>query len=162
MSDDQIIGALRTALKGYNLGDIKYLLQGNKSIAGFILCSCLIDHVACFRYNKESSGKIYQSFIDDYLSGYGYDSKRIYIDLRCKLVHNYTVGRSSYDLTSGTQLHLKKWNIGSVVLDLNVFVDHLEKALDKYLGELESDSIVKENAINRYRKVGILQYQPIT
>jgi len=159
MNDNQIIGAIGTALKGYNLGDIKYLLQGNKSIAGFILCSCLIDHIACFRYNSSSTGLIYRRFIEEYLSEYGYDSKRIYTDLRCKLVHNYTVGKGSYDLTMGTRLHLKKWNPNSLVLDLNTFVSHLESALNRYLLELESRLDIRQNAIERYSNVGILQYQ---
>jgi hypothetical protein len=89
--DDKIIEEIIDSFQTFALGDIEYNVN-DKPIAAFILCSCFIDQLAAFRYNQiDESAKYYNEFIKDYLPQYR--ALNLYVNLRCRLVHNYTVGK---------------------------------------------------------------------
>ena len=70
MTDDQIIAQIIDSFHDFALGDIEHNVAP-KPIAAFILCSCLIDQLAAFRYNQiDESAKYYNEFIKDYLPQY--------------------------------------------------------------------------------------------
>lgn len=120
LTDDQIISEIETALKGYNLGDIKRVSKRGLTIAGFILCSCLIDHIAGFRYERihDKKGKVrgsrkrYVDFVDGYMAQYGYEGEKLYDQLRCRVVHAYTSSDEAFafDLMHNNQQELGAWS----------------------------------------------------
>ncbi|QEC66729.1 hypothetical protein FRZ67_05210 [Panacibacter ginsenosidivorans] len=59
MTEDQIIDQIIHSFSNYSLRDIEEI-NNNKldfTIAEFILCSCFIDQISGFRYNKEKVGE---------------------------------------------------------------------------------------------------------
>jgi len=149
MTDDQIIEQIIHSFSKYNIRDIEEINNHTLdfTIAEFILCSCLIDQVSGFRYNTNQVGKRYRQFVKDYLPDYNADE--LYLDLRSKLVHNYSLGQY-YGLTSkAPQLHLKREN-GIIHLNLENFIADLKTALEKYFIELKNNRDLRRNALSQY------------
>lgn len=139
------IDRITVALRDYALGDIKKIMKGNNVLASFILCSCFIEQVATYRYGTQSVGHPeFKQFIDEYLIGY--DGKLLRTDLRNKLVHNYSLGET-YSLTMNhPEAHLKNATNGSIILNLENFVEDLALALQRFLNQLVTDSKVRKLA----------------
>lgn len=90
--DDTKIADLITSLGTYGLGDIRHNIETGKPVAAFILSSCWIDQVALFvfNHNEQNLDVHYRNFIKKYLKRY--TELDLYTNLRCKLVHSYSVG----------------------------------------------------------------------
>ncbi len=160
-NDDEIIENIIHSFTNYNIRDIIQInnYEHNFVIAEFILCSCLIDQLSGFRYNEKVVKKRYINFIDDYLPQYR--SISLYKDIRCKLVHNYSVGKF-YGITSNNnKKHLKKES-NLTILNLENFIEDLVTALEKYTKELKSNEIIRENALKWYKVNKIIGITKIT
>jgi hypothetical protein len=157
LSENEIEGIDRItiALRDYALGDIKKIMTGNNVLASFILCSCFIEQVATYRYGTPNVGHPeFRQFIDDYLVGY--DSQKLRADLRNKLVHNYSLGET-YSLTMQSRdAHLRKATNGSIILNLENFVDDLEQALHRFLNQLVTEPTVRKLAFKVLSKNHII------
>ncbi len=172
LTEDQIIGEIETALRGYNLGDIKKVCEYKMTIAGFILCSCLIDHISGFRYKRKinangrvkESRKRYIDFVNAYMNEYGYDGAKFYDQLRCQVVHAYTSSDSgfAFDLMHTSEQVQQIWEqpVDRKRLDLDTFVNQLEQVLDKYLNEIKADNDIRKLAIENYLQFGIFSENP--
>jgi hypothetical protein len=151
VGDDKIINEIIEAFGTFALGDIEYNVQ-RKPVAAFILCSCLIDQLATFRYNEptEKNRVIYKRFIDDYMPHFR--PLNLYVNLRCKLVHNYTVGkhiRLTNEEAPYENLGLGK-NVN--VLTAAMMYKELKRVFDEIAIELmDTASQVRKNAISRYK-----------
>lgn len=147
LSENEIEGIDRitTALRDYALGDIKKIMMGDNVLASFILCSCFIEQMATYRYGTQNVGHPeFKRFIDEYLVGY--DSKLLRTDLRNKLVHNYSLGET-YSLTMQSRdAHLKDAMNGTIILNLENFIEDLERALHRFLNQLVTEPIVRSLA----------------
>jgi hypothetical protein len=147
LSENEIEGIDRItiALRDYALGDIKKIIVGNNVLASFILCSCFIEQVATYRYGTQNVGHPeFKRFIDEYLVGY--DGRLLRADLRNKLVHNYSLGET-YSLTMQSRdAHLREATNGSIILNLENFVEDLERALQSFLHQLVTDPNVRRLA----------------
>jgi hypothetical protein len=143
--------------------DIKRASNGNSKIGAFILASCFIEYIAGFRYGKETQGKDYKDFVRDYFNG-SYDPDKLYKDLRCKLVHNYSEGGTYTFTDNHPEWHKAKTNDGRTLLNLEDFISDIENALKTYFDELKTDNNKFKLAVDRYNKLnilGILQMQII-
>ena len=139
--------------------DIKRASAGQSKMGAFILASCFIEHMAGFIAGRETTNKDYKQFIKDYLPGL-YDPERLYKDLRCKLVHNYSEGGSYMFVDAKPAWHGKKTGT-KMVINLENFIDDLEVALHKVFTELDTDSIMRKKAEARYDKSGLMGIIPI-
>lgn len=161
MTDNQIIDHIENSLRNHNLSDIKEVSKSNMVIASFILCSCFIEQVSGFRYAvaKKQSGKLmFEKFVKDYLQKYDsrYNPEKLRTDLRNKLVHNYSIG-DSYSLTMrSSNSHFQLDPNGRVKLNLENFLNDLEKAFNLWTSELRNVPEVKQNALKWYTKHNIL------
>lgn len=149
--DDEIIEEIIEAFETFALGDIEHNVE-KKPIAAFILCSCLIDQLAAFRYNepKEKNRVLYKRFIDDYMSHY--KPLNLYVNLRCKLVHNYTVGKH-IQLTSD-EAPYENLGLGKSinVLTAKMMYNELKVVFARIKNELLTpNSETRKNAIGRYK-----------
>jgi hypothetical protein len=172
LSPDEIINEIETALKGYSLHDIRTVLNAKLPIAGFILCSCLIDHMAGFHFARsEKNGKItgsrtrYIDFIDKYMKpNYGHDGKLFYDQLRCQVVHAYTSSNAAFafDLMTDQTEKSKNWTFPAARqrLDLATFVSQLEDVVDRFLNDIKTDAAIQQVAIDMYKKYGIFSENP--
>jgi len=150
-TEDEIIKEIIEAFEDFALGDIEHNVD-KKPIAAFILCSCLIDQLAAFRYNEpdEKNRVLYKRFIDDYMSHY--KPLNLYVNLRCKLVHNYTVGKH-IQLTS-EEAPYENLGLGRNinVLTAKMMYNELKIVFDKIKSELLTvDSETRKNSIGQYK-----------
>lgn len=172
LTDQEIIGEIETALCGYNLGDIKKICDQKLTIAGFILCSCLIDHLAAFRYERKigsrgnviDSGDRYIKFVDAYMKKYGYQGDKFYKQLRCSVVHAYTSSDSTFAfrlMHSDQEPEYERAEPDDQErLNLVTFVRQLEEVLTLYIEEIKSIKEIREIAIQNYRQFGIFSRNP--
>ncbi len=140
--------------------DIKRALSGKSKMGAFILASCFIDYMAGFVCGRETKSKDYQDFVRDYLPSI-YNPLKLYKDLRCKLVHDYSEGGSYVFTDDKPQLHGQAAN-GRTIINLENFIDDLENVLHKLLQEIESDPSKKQKAFNRYKSIGLLYIGKVT
>jgi len=134
--------------------DIKRASAGQSKMGAFILASCFIEYMAGFIAGRETTNKDYRQFVKDYLPGL-YDPEKLYRDLRCKLVHNYSEGGSYMFADAKPALHGQK--VGTkMVINLENFIDDLEAALRKVFTELDTDPGKQKKAEDRYDKIGLM------
>ncbi len=156
----EIINNIKFSLFEMAFLDIKRASEGKSKMGAFILSSCFIEYITGFRYGKETNGKDYKRFVAKYLTSY--DAEKLYKDLRCKLVHNYSEGGSYMFTDNKAEFHLKKTTSNKLMLNLENFIDDIENALKTYFDELEKDVNIYELALLRLKKIGILGISPVT
>ncbi len=155
MKKDEIIDRIIFSFTNYNLRDIKLIgdLAEKNSLdfvlAEFTLCTCLIDQLSGFRYNRIAVKSRFIQFVDEYLSRY--NSKFLYEDLRIRIIHNYSVGEN-YQLTRKASNSQTISNSNDGLLSLDQFISDIEDAMNKYFVQLKNDKQIRENAINWYNK----------
>lgn len=149
-----IISHIKNTLYDMAFLDIKRASSGNSKMGAFILASCFIDYMAGFVCGRKTTRKDYEHFVRHYLPSI-YDPSKLYKDLRCGLVHNYSEGGSYWFKDNKSQLHGQTSN-GRTIINLENFIDDLEKALRKLLQEIQSDPSKKQKAIARYNSIGLL------
>ena len=154
ISKQPFISHIRHSLEEMAFKDIIRASSGKSKMGAFILGSCFIEYLAGFRYGKETTRDDYKNFVKEYLDKY--DAEKLYADLRCKLVHNYSEGGSYDFIDARPHLHNAKLQNGKILLNLENFIADLKSALDKYFTQLESDDTLFELAVQRYKKVGLM------
>lgn len=143
------------ALEVMAYGDILRASKCECRVGAFILISCFIDYLAGFRSGKRAIKDDYLGFIEKYFPK-EYDPRKIYEDLRCGLVHNYTEG-GSYSLTYGhPDLHLKP-DGERVYLNLENLIRDTEKAMKQFLAEMNALPSLRKKALQRYSNGGLLR-----
>lgn len=152
---DAFIDSLWISLHDMAFQDIKKASQGNAKMGAFILASCYIDYLAGFRYGVNEKGFYYSKFVKEYFHE-KYDPSKLYHDLRCKLVHNYSEGGSYLFTDNHPERHNVEITDGRKMLNLENFLDDLENILNKYFEELRNDDDIYILALKRYNKFGIL------
>lgn len=149
-----IIDLIKNALYNGAFLDIKKASFGKSKIGAFILGSCFIDYMAGFVCGRETKPKDYKDFVSHYLPPI-YNPSKLYKDLRCRLVHNYSEGGSYWFKDNNSELHGKVID-GRTIVNLENFIDDLENAFNKLLEDIQFDPLKKQKAIDRYNSVGIL------
>lgn len=155
----EIITQIKDGLKTMAFLDIKRASAGGAKMGAFILASCFIDYMAGYRYNQANTGQAYMDFVNDYLPA-TYDKEKLYKDLRCKLVHNYSEGGSYLFIHGDTSKH--GVTVGSKkVINLENFINDLEVAMDKFFHQIDEDTIIQQKAIDRFNSISILEGKTI-
>lgn len=137
------------------LRDIKVNTQN--PIAAFILISCFIDQMAAYAYNTQmgQAGANYKKFITEYFKAY--NPLQLWKNLRCALVHNYTIS-PNFALGSAPHPDLPA-NANISVNDFTVteFIKELETALTDLSFDLrDSSSQIRSNALAKYNSSPII------
>ena len=155
--EDDIISEILYSFEKYNLRDIKEINSTKQelefTIAVFILCSCIIDHLSGFRYATDRVKYRYIKFVQEYLPQY--DAEELNNDLRNRLVHNYSLG-GYYALTRSKpqgSFKIPKYKI----LNLDDFIIDLENCLKRYRVEVQTDPQIRHNALQWYDKYKIIK-----
>ena len=152
--NQDIISYIKNVLYDKAFLDIKRASSGNSKMGAFILASCFIDYMAGFLYGRKATGQDYKHFVSNYLPPI-YNPSKLYKDLRCALVHNYSEGGSYWFKDNNPGLHGKVID-GRTIVNLENFIHDLENAFNKLMGDIQSDPLKKQKAIDRYNSVGIL------
>ena len=137
----------------YAFGDIRYNIENkdnSKPIAAFILCSCLIDQLAAYTYNHgtKDNAKYYRKFIQEFLPSY--KPLRLYNDLRCLLVHNYSISEYLAISTEDPFPDNDGNSFSATHITAKGLYNDLVKAFQKFAKELRSNTVTRKNALARY------------
>ncbi len=155
ITDAALIDHIKEHLRDMAFADILRASNGGSKIGAFILGSCFIDYLAGFRYRKTKTTRAkYIKFVGVYMDSF-YVPERLYGDLRCKLVHDYSEGGSYAFVDARSDLHKTKLKDGRVVINLEDFITDLLAAMQKYFDELDAGRYV-DNAKRRYLDFGLL------
>lgn len=136
------------------IGEIQKAIDNGMGAAAYILISCAIDCLASFWHGKDSKEKIYKEFIDTFFVGY--NANHLYKDLRCRLVHNYTLGEKLIMCWDEADIHKSRTDDGKVVINLEQFFEDFKQAKDSYFAQVRHDRDLQVKLANRWLDVGIL------
>jgi hypothetical protein len=150
---DPIVTGIIKAFKGLALRDIKIIGEQDTLMASFILCSCFIDQLSGFRYNSTSVSSRYADFVNEYLPKY--DGEKLYKDLRCKLVHNYSLGDSYVLIRNRKDLHLTPLGV-SQFINIENFIEELESAFALYESDLNTKEDIRSKAVEFFEDIKIV------
>lgn len=176
-TDNEIIAAVRNSLESWALGDIfkavhsceptftrETALDYNAAAlrGAFILCSCLIDAMACYRYNKEATRSDFKNFVRDYLNNaYNGIDNDLYFSMRCGMLHNYQpanlVGNTptKYKLTHNQHEKHMVADADGVWLNLQDVMFDVRASLRKLFGEVETvGTVSRKNFLDRAKRHG--------
>ncbi len=152
----KFIDTLWVSLHDMAFKDIEKASNGGSKMGAFILSACYIDYLAGFRYGKATRGKDYVKFTKKYLPS-NYKAWKLYTDLRCKLVHNYSEGGTYLFTDNNNQLHMTTPPTDSrTFINLENFTADIKTALDKYFSEIKTDDNLLKLAIKRHQDLGVI------
>lgn len=148
-ADDIKVEEIIRSLTNYAIRDIRVNLEN--PIAAFILGSCLIDQLASFRYNppRQKLSHFYKQFIKDYLTNY--DPLSLYENLRCLLVHGYSISRHfGLNAVPFTTDELQQpLNVNN--LSIHRFLYEIEIAFQNFSDDIRGENQeARRNALERY------------
>jgi hypothetical protein len=148
--------ALWISLHDMAFKDIERAAAGGSKMGAFILSACYIDYLAGFRYGKPTRGKDYIKFTKKYLPS-KYIAPKLYTDLRCKLVHNYSEGGTYLFTDGGKHPHMSRsTNDSRIFINLEDFIVDINSALERYFKEILANDKLLKLAIKRYQELGII------
>jgi hypothetical protein len=154
-SDDIKIEEIIDSFTRFALRDIKVNIPN--PIAAFILISCFIDQMAAYAYNTQirQAGANYRRFITEYFDAY--DPLKLWENLRCALVHNYTLS-PNFALSSEPHPSLPTTtNISANDFTVTEFIKILETALTDLSSHLrDKTSMIRRNALTKYNDSPII------
>jgi len=162
ITKEQLVNILDQYLFGWEYKDIeKASVFGEAKLAGFILGACFIDTMAGFfagvaKKNVGSgSSDRFKDFVKKYLPKY--DAEKIWVDLRCGLVHSYAEG-GTYVFTDANKagFHFNFTPTGKIILNLEDFLSDLRKAYKNFRNDILIDNNVFLKAKNRYESMGLM------
>ncbi len=136
------------------IAEIQKTIDNEMGAAAYILISCAIDCLASFWCGRDSKEKGYRDFIDKFFDGY--DADYLYKDLRCRLVHNYTLGENLIMCWGEANIHKSLTAEGKTVINLEQFFVDFKQAKSLYFCQLRFDSDLQVKLANRWYEVGIL------
>jgi hypothetical protein len=135
--------------------EIKTTIEVGLQTAPYILISCAIDFLGTFWAGTDSNGTIYRDFVNTFFGGY--DGQNLYRELRCRMVHNHTVGERAVICWNEPDIHKCTINDGTVVLNLGQFFEDFIQAKSGYFAALRVDPELLDNHKKRFYKMGVLR-----
>jgi hypothetical protein len=153
--DDVKIEEIIDSFTRFALRDIKVNISN--PIAAFILIGCFIDQMAAYAYNTQISqaGANYRRFIKEYFKNY--DPLKLWENLRCALVHNYTIS-PNFALSSEPHPDLPPTtSISANDFTVTGFIKELESALADLSVDLRNKtSQIRRNALDKFNDSPII------
>jgi len=139
---------------GRILSEIKITIEVGLQTAPYILISCAIDFLVSFWAGEDSTRTHYRDFVNTYFDGY--DGENLYTELRCRMVHNHTVGERVVICWDEPDIHNSGTNDGNIILNLDQFFADFVIAKNKYFSALRSESDLINKHITRFNEMGVL------
>jgi hypothetical protein len=137
------------------IGEIEKAIDNEMGPTAYILISCAIDCLASFWKGQDSSRTAYRDFVDEFFRGL-YEGSELYRDLRCRLVHNYTVGERLIVCWGEADIHRSLTDSDEMILNLDQFFEEFKQAKEAYFAQVHSTSHLQQNLLKRWEVVGIL------
>ena len=137
------------------VGEIQKAIDNKMGATAYILISCAIDCLASFWRGRDSSRTVYRDFVDEFFGGL-YDGNELYRDLRCRLVHNYTLGERIIVCWDEPDIHRSCTDTGELILNLDQFFEEFKQVKRTYFAQVRSRPQLQEALLRRWTDRGIL------
>ena len=129
--------------------------SGKAPLAIFLLCTCLIEQMATYRYG--SNGNI-KKFVKKYMPQY---DGEVMHEMRNRINHNYSL-HEKYGLTIGSRnAHLVEDLNGTIIINMENFVEEIGVVFNQFSNDLRQDRGIRNNALNTLKTYGILNQTTI-
>lgn len=165
-SEKELIAKAKYTFVDLMVGDVKRTLDSNILLGSLILSLCAVDTLASFAASKQkgkpitrTSGKHFKEYVVTFMDEkYTPIAGRLYGALRGLLIHSYT---TKYFLLTDhePQNHLITTTLQGKkrqVVNVDTFIEDMEKAANKYVEELSMDSSLFSNFKIQYDYVGLM------
>jgi hypothetical protein len=136
------------------LREIEVTLEAGLERAPYILISCAIDFLVTFWAGAASTRERYRDFVNAFFVGY--DGDQLYTELRCRMVHNYTVGENTIICWGEPDIHGCTTSNGEMVLNVEQFFLDFVQAKEKHFAALRASGQLLDNHISRFDEIGVL------
>lgn len=124
--------------------------SGKAPLAIFLLCTCLIEQMATYRYGNNGNIKF---FVKEYMPQY--DGEVMHV-MRNRVNHNYSL-HEKYAVTIGNRnAHLVPEEKGTIIINIENFVEEIGIVLNKWSTDLRQNKGLRNNALTVLNKYGIL------
>lgn len=165
-TDEELIAKAKYTFVDLMVGDVKRTLDNNILLGSLILSLCAVDTLACFFADKpkgkaisRASAKHFKRFINRFMDNkYEPIAEKLYGAMRGSLVHGYTTKYFLLD-DHKPQNHLKKTTLNGKrrqIINLDSFIEDVEKAANKYVEELARDPLLLSNFKVQYEYSGLM------
>ena len=134
--------------------EIRTTIEAGLQTAPYILISCAIDFLVTFWAGADSTRRRYEHFVNTFFVGYG--GEHLYRELRCRMLHNHTVGQRAIICWDEPDIHRCTTVDGEIVLNLEQFFDDFIQAKNRYFAALRSSPDLLRNHIRRFNDMGVL------
>lgn len=148
------INTIIKSLTTFAIRDLIYIADVDAVLAIFTVASCLIDQLGGIMNGGKSTGRTYQKFIERYMPKY--DKHKLYSDLRCALVHNFSIGRDFLLDRSVPEFHLQLTQQGKTIINIQSFVTDIEIGFNEFINDLHNDERTRISASNWLKKYNII------
>jgi hypothetical protein len=160
---DEEIEKLRAALFDHSLVGIRQT-GGVYPLGAFLLVGAMIDTLAGLRFAPENDsdgqqGARYADFVHEFFPSQYRSATlgpRLWRGLRCRPLHNFSADDVALADSQSAGIHLQHETSGRVVLHWPEFLADYTKALTNYWEALETEAVVRLNALSR-----CLRYPPM-
>lgn len=112
-----------------------------------VACMCALDAVSLYGYKNKNVKKFIREHFPDAYKPY---ASRIYPDYRHNLVHAWNLFGNAALLPGNEPI---SEHAGQVAFGLLNFVDALEQSVNDFLVQLQSDGVLQQRALHRYREL---------
>ena len=144
--------------------EIMRAIVANAELSGLVLSLALIDYIAGYYAGKETGGKDYMNFINQYFpDAYKPYVQSIYRDLRNGLMHNLAATNpwhpeNSFFIHRNLPQHLTRVESGKVLFSVPIFLEDIRRAWFMFIHDLIMEETtgqeLKSNFEKRFKKVG--------
>ena len=145
-------------LHDWAFGDIKRASDGGAKMGAFILGCCYIDALARFHAGNitgKKLGDVFKCFVKKFMREYGPDADKLWA-VRNSLVHAYATKDFAFTDAEKAGEHGDTDPRGRTLLNLEDFMDHIQRAYDGLRKHIATDETGVRNALDRYKDEGIL------
>lgn len=124
--------------------------NGQAPLAIFLLCTCLLEQMATYRYG--SNGNI-KKFMKEYMPQYDGD---IMHEMRNRINHNYSLHEKYAITIRARNAHLVPNRNGILIINMENFVEELGAVFNQFADDLRQNKGIGNNALNVLKTYGIL------
>lgn len=160
MEHRNVMSAVRQSILDWMVGDCWRAVEGRAMVGALILAVCAIDTRGSLLAGKGGSNKTFKDFAARYLPRCEEYTDDVYDGMRNRLVHNYS-SRGFVYTDGNPELHLIKTRGGDLILNVESFVEDVQRAAEAYIADLEEDAELYRKYIKRTKDQGYKVLGPV-
>ena len=154
LTDEQAISRVKSTIYSWFINGINSCFEvlekpnSGSPLLVYILVASLVDCVAgfyCGRTKPGDFGKHYRKFIDNYIKPYDSHLSEWLWDIRCNLVHDFTLPPNIRLTHNLSQFHNQRLSNNDSILNFENVFSGVKHGIDKYFSDAVNDRVILAN-----------------